>query len=107
MDLRIVHLDPSVLNVAGDGGNVRALEQRSRWRGLDVAIRRVDPGDPFDAAWPDITVIGGGQDIEMRVAAEGLRPQAGSIRDSVAGGAVVFAVCAGLQLLGRAYVPAS
>ncbi|HYL41697.1 MAG TPA: hypothetical protein VET90_10340, partial [Candidatus Binatus sp.] len=107
MDLRILHLHPSVLNVAGDGGNVRALEQRSRWRGLEVSIRRVDPGDRFDAAWPDITIIGGGQDVEMRVAAEGLREQAAAIGASIDGGAVVFAVCAGLQLLGRAYIPSS
>ena len=107
MDLRILHLHPSVLNVAGDGGNVRALEERSAWRGLDVSVRRVDPGDAFDPGWPDITIIGGGQDTEMRVAADGLRDQAGGIRDSVAGGGVVFAVCAGLQLLGRAYVPAA
>ncbi len=107
MDLRILHLHPSVLNVAGDGGNVRALEQRARWRGLDVEIRRVDPGEPIDPAWADITLIGGGQDVEMRVAADGLREQAPALRETIEGGGVVFAVCAGLQLLGRAYVPSS
>ena len=106
-DLRILHLHPSVLNVAGDGGNVRALEQRARWRGFDVTIRRCDPGEELDPGWADITVIGGGQDTEMRVAAEGLRAQGPALRDSVEGGAVLFAVCAGLQLLGRAYVPVS
>jgi len=105
MDLRILHLHPSVLNVAGDGGNVRAVEQRARWRGIDVAIRRGDPGDALDPAWPDITIIGGGQDTEMRVAADGLRDQARALRDSVEAGGVIFAVCAGLQLLGRTYVP--
>jgi CobQ-like glutamine amidotransferase family enzyme len=105
MDLRILHLHPSVLNVAGDGGNVRAIEQRAKWRGIDVAIRRGDPGDTLDPTWPDITIIGGGQDTEMRVAADGLRDQADALRDSVEAGGVIFAVCAGLQLLGRAYVP--
>lgn len=105
MDLRIVHLHPSVLNVAGDGGNVRAIEQRARWRGIEVEVRRVDPGDTIDPGWPDITIIGGGQDTDMRVAAAGLREQGPALRDSVAAGGVVFAVCAGLQLLGRVYVP--
>jgi lipid II isoglutaminyl synthase (glutamine-hydrolysing) len=105
MDVRILHLHPSVLNVAGDGGNVRALEQRARWRGIDVAVRRSDPGDSIEPGWADITIIGGGQDTEMRVAADGLRAQARALRDSVEAGAVIFAVCAGLQLLGRAYVP--
>ena len=43
----------------------------------------------------------------MRVAAEGLREQGTALRDSVASGGVIFAVCAGLQLLGRVYVPLS
>jgi CobQ-like glutamine amidotransferase family enzyme len=105
MDVRILHLHPSVLNVAGDGGNVKAVEQRARWRGIDVTIRRSDPGDEIDPTWPDITIIGGGQDTEMRVAADGLRDQAGALRDSVEAGGVIFAVCAGLQLLGTRYVP--
>lgn len=107
MDLRILHLHPSVLNVAGDAGNVLALQQRARWRGLSVEIRRVDPGEPVEPGWADITIIGGGQDVEMRVAAAGLREQADGLRASIEGGAVVFAVCAGLQLLGRVYVPAT
>jgi len=105
MDLHILHLHPSVLNVAGDGGNVLAIQRRAEWRGIAVEVRRADPGDEIDASWPDLTVIGGGQDTEMRVAADGLRGQASGLRASVEGGAVIFAVCAGLQLLGRVYVP--
>ena len=104
-DLRVLHLHPSVLNVAGDGGNVMAMERRAAWRGLEVEVRRADPGDAIDPTWADITIIGGGQDTEMRVAADGLRAQASALRAAVDGGAVVFAVCAGLQLLGRVYVP--
>lgn len=107
MDLHILHLHPSVLNVAGDGGNVRAIERRARWRGIEVALRRADPGEPIDPRWADLTIIGGGQDTEMRVAADGLRAQAADLRDSIAAGGVIFAVCAGLQLLGRVYVPLS
>lgn len=43
----------------------------------------------------------------MRVAAEGLRDQAAALRASIDGAGVVFAVCAGLQLLGRVYVPSA
>jgi lipid II isoglutaminyl synthase (glutamine-hydrolysing) len=105
VDLRVLHLHPSVLNVAGDGGNVRAIEQRARWRGIDVEVRRSDPGESIDPRWADITIIGGGQDTEMRVAADGLRAQGPALRESVEAGGVIFAVCAGLQLLGRVYVP--
>ena len=107
MDLHVLHLHPSVLNVAGDGGNVLAIQRRAGWRGISVEVRRADPGDQVDPSWPDLTVIGGGQDTEMRVAADGLRPQADALRASVQGGAVLFAVCAGLQLLGRVYIPSA
>ncbi|HLX35286.1 MAG TPA: hypothetical protein VKR30_08600 [Candidatus Limnocylindrales bacterium] len=106
-DLRVLHLHPSVLNVAGDGGNVLAIQRRAGWRGIGVEVRRADPGEAIDPAWSDLTVIGGGQDTEMRVASEGLRGQAAALRASVEGGAVVFAVCAGLQLLGRVYIPSA
>ena len=105
MDLRLLHLDPSVLNVAGDTGNVVAIAQRALWRGFDVELRRAEPGDPIDPDWADLTIIGGGQDADMRVAAAGLRGQARALADAAEAGAVIFAVCAGLQLLGRTYVP--
>ena len=105
MDLHLLHLHPSVWNVAGDGGNVLALSRRATWRGFEVEVRRADPGGDIDPAWADLIVIGGGQDTEMRVAADGLRAQARALAASVDGGAVLFAVCAGLQLLGRVYVP--
>jgi len=101
----VLHLHPSVLNVAGDGGNVLAIVRRAGWRGIGVEVRRADPGDAIDPAWADLTVIGGGQDTEMRVAADGLRAQAPALAAGVEAGAVLFAVCAGLQLLGRVYVP--
>jgi hypothetical protein len=107
MDVRILHLHPSVLNVAGDGGNVLAIQRRATWRGLSVETRRADPGDSIDPAWADITIVGGGQDTEMRVAADGLRAQGDALRTAADLGSVIFAVCAGLQLLGRVYVPAS
>ncbi|HEX8026324.1 MAG TPA: hypothetical protein VF484_08970, partial [Candidatus Limnocylindrales bacterium] len=65
MDLHLLHLHPSVLNVAGDGGNVLALSRRATWRGFEVEVRRADPGGDIDPAWADLIVIGGGQDTEM------------------------------------------
>ena len=87
--LRILLLCPSVLNVAGDGGNVRAIEQRARWRGLAVEVRRADPGASIDGRWADLTIIGGGQDTEMRVASVDKRAGADAPRIG-RGGAVLF-----------------
>ena len=37
--LRLAHLYPSLLNVAGDGGNVMAVVQRCAWRGAKGTLR--------------------------------------------------------------------
>ena len=51
--LRIAHLWPSLLNVAGDGGNVTAVEVRSRWRGIATETVGYEAG----GAVPDLTAF--------------------------------------------------
>jgi lipid II isoglutaminyl synthase (glutamine-hydrolysing) len=108
--LRIAHLYPSLLNVAGDGGNVRAVRQRCAWRGIDTEVVDVDPGCFPDFCAFDLVMFHGGQDVEMAVASADLVGKAGkaaSLRAAADGGTVIFAVCAGLQLLGHRYIPDS
>jgi lipid II isoglutaminyl synthase (glutamine-hydrolysing) len=102
--LRIAHLYPSLLNVAGDGGNLMALQRRAQWRGIPVDIVAVEKGETPDFRTFDIVLFHGGQDVEMAVAAADFAHKAPSLREAVADGVVVFAVCAGLQLLGHRYV---
>ena len=102
--LRIAHLYPSVLNVAGDGGNLIALQRRAQWRGIPVEVVAVEKGDSPDFRKFDIVLFHGGQDVEMAVAANDLARLAPSLRAATDEGLVVFAVCAGLQLLGHRYV---
>ena len=52
----------------------------------------------------DIVLFHGGQDVEMAVAAKDFAHKSPSLRDAAAEGVVVFAVCAGLQLLGQRYI---
>jgi glutamine amidotransferase PdxT len=101
--LRIAHLYPSLLNVAGDGGNLMALQRRAEWRGIPVEVVAVEKGETPDFRAFDIVLFHGGQDVEMAVAAADFARKAPSLREAVAEGVVVFAVCAGLQLLGHRY----
>jgi len=106
MDLRIAHLYPDLMSIYGDRGNVIALEQRARWRGIDVETRSYTAGDAFDADWPDLLFFGGGQDQGQDVVGEDLQgPNGDALRRAVAGGAAVLAICGGYQLLGHEYVP--
>lgn len=104
--LRLAHLWTSLLNVAGDGGNVAAVEARCRWRGIKTELVGYDAGDPVpDLSSFDFIYVQGGQDVEMRLVAADLPRVAGALRDAADAGVVMLPVCAGLQLLGHIYVP--
>jgi CobQ-like glutamine amidotransferase family enzyme len=102
--LRVAHLYPSLLNVAGDTGNLVAIQRRAQWRGIPVEVVAVEKGETPDFRKFDIVLFHGGQDVEMAVAADDFAHKAPSMREAAEEGVVVFAVCAGLQLLGHRYV---
>jgi lipid II isoglutaminyl synthase (glutamine-hydrolysing) len=106
--LRLAHLWPSLLNVAGDGGNLSSVELRSRWRGIRTETVAIEAGDPVpDFTSFDIVFAQGGQDVEMALVARDLPRVAGPLRDAADAGVVMLPVCAGLQLFGHAYIPSA
>jgi CobQ-like glutamine amidotransferase family enzyme len=96
--LRVAVLFPELLGTYGDGGNALVLRQRMRWRGLPVEVQEVALRDPVPASC-DLYVLGGGEDEAQLQALAALRASPALAR-AVAAGVPVFAVCAGLQLLG-------
>jgi hypothetical protein len=104
--VRICHLYPRLLSVAGDRGNLFAIMQRCAWRGIRFNVTDADVGDVPDFTESDLILVHGGQDREMTAAARDLAEKAGPLREAIEGNAVVLAVCAGYQLLGRYYAPA-
>jgi CobQ-like glutamine amidotransferase family enzyme len=101
--LRVVYLFPDLLNVYGDAGNVRTIVGRAEARGFAVELSDVRAGD---RAIPpaDIMLIGGGQDREQHVVARELLGLGPAIRDRIADGAALLAVCGGYQSLGWSYL---
>ena len=106
LTIRICYLYPRLLSVAGDRGNLFALTQRCAWRGIGYQVTEADVGEVPDFAQCDLILLHGGQDREMTVAARDLAAKADPLREAIEGDAVVLAVCAGYQLLGRSYAPA-
>ncbi|HZK31825.1 MAG TPA: glutamine amidotransferase [Corynebacterium sp.] len=92
---------PDVLGTYGDDGNALVLRQRARWRGLDAEIVRVGYGEVVPADL-DVYCIGGGEDSAQTLAAEHLIADRGLARAAWAG-RPIFAVCAGLQVLGESF----
>ncbi len=100
--LRVVWVYPDLLSTYGDQGNVLVVERRARQRGLDVARLDVRSDQPIPTSG-DIYLIGGGEDRPQRLAAERLRRDR-HLYQAVNNGAIVFAVCAGYQILGHEFV---
>ncbi len=100
MPLRVAVVYPDLLGTYGDGGNGLVLVRRAEWRGLEARLLQA----PSDRALPDADVycLGGGEDGPQVRAARTLIED-GSLPGRVAGGAVVLAVCAGFQVVGRSF----
>ena len=98
-------LFPDLLGTYGDSGNAVILAQRLRWRGMGAEVITVRSGDPVPAGC-QIYVVGGGEDLPQAQAARqlGAGEVSGPLARAVESGAVVLAVCAGVQILGRSFV---
>jgi hypothetical protein len=98
--LRIAVVYPDLLGTYGDGGNGVVLARRAEWRGLEVALLQAVSDRPLPEA--DVYCLGGGEDGPQVRAARTLIDD-GTLARRVADGAVVLAVCAGFQIVGRAF----
>ncbi len=98
--LRVVVVHPDLLGTYGDGGNGQVLANRAAWRGLatELVLARSDRPLPRSG---DIYCLGGGEDGPQARSCALLDD--GSLAAAVDAGAVVLAVCAGFQIIGRRF----
>ena len=94
-------LFPDLLGTYGDGGNALVLQKRLQWRGIDAEVVAIDAGDPVPETC-DVYLLGGGEDAPQTEAARELGTD-GPVHRAVAHGAVVLAVCAGMQIVGHRF----
>jgi CobQ-like glutamine amidotransferase family enzyme len=98
--LRVAVVYPDLLGTYGDGGNGLVLVRRAEWRGRRAELLQALSDEPLPHA--DIYCLGGGEDGPQVRAARALQ-QDGTLSRRVADGAVVLAVCAGFQVVGRSF----
>lgn len=101
--LKIVHLYPDLLNLYGDGGNVRVLEQRALWRGIPVEVVAINYGEKINLNDADIIVMGGGPDREQQLATTCLYEIQDDLKTYVEQGGVLIAICGGYQIAGSSW----
>jgi lipid II isoglutaminyl synthase (glutamine-hydrolysing) len=99
-ELTIVWVYPDLLSTYGDRGNMLILAHRARARGIPARTIEIFANDPIPDG--DIYLLGGGEDGPQALAAQRLIKDQGLHR-AVDRRAVVFAVCAGYQLLGKSF----
>jgi CobQ-like glutamine amidotransferase family enzyme len=99
--VRVVWVYPDLLSTYGDRGNLLILGRRARLRGIPVEELEVRSDEPLPTT-ADIYLLGGGEDGPQALAADRLLAD-GGLHHAVDRGAVLFAVCAGYQLLGHSF----
>lgn len=99
--VEIVLVYQSLLGIYGDRGNAMVLRKRLEWRGIDATLTIVEPGDVVPSTGA-VYLLGGGEDAAQISAVKGLKAD-GHIFGAVEQGAVLFAVCAGLQIVGNTF----
>jgi lipid II isoglutaminyl synthase (glutamine-hydrolysing) len=105
MTLRICHLYPQLLSVAGDRGNLFSIQRRCDWRGIKTEVREVEVGEVIDFSQYDLILSHGGADREMQLASRDILLKGPALHDAVEAGSAFLAVCAAYQLLGHEYKP--
>jgi len=99
--LRLIWVYPDLLSTYGDRGNLLVLQRRARLRGIDVDAAGINADQPVPAQG-DIYLLGGGEDLPQILAANRLRAD-GGLATAASLGSVVFAVCAGYQVIGHQF----
>ncbi|MFY1672237.1 type 1 glutamine amidotransferase [Plantactinospora sp. WMMB334] len=100
-NLRIVWIFPDLLSTYGDRGNLLILARRAQQRGMPVEILEIRSDQPLPVS-ADIYLLGGGEDGPQALGAQRLIAD-GGLRRAADQGSVIFAVCAGYQLLGGSF----
>jgi len=103
--VRLGVLFPDLLGTYGDGGNALVLAQRLAWRGLGVDVVTVAAGEAAPDSC-DLYLVGGGEDGPQVQATRELA-ESRALHRAVDRGAVVLAVCAGMQILGHRFPDAT
>ncbi len=99
--VEIVLVYQSLLGIYGDRGNAMVLVKRLQWRGIDAALRVIEPGEPVPATG-SVYLLGGGEDAAQVSAVKALRSD-GNLFRGLDAGAVLLAVCAGYQICGKSF----
>lgn len=98
--VNIVHLYPKEMNIYGDNGNILVLQNRLRWRNIDVTLHKVGVGDPLPKQ-THLIMGGGGQDKGQSIIADDLQIKAKQLHALAQSGVPMLMICGMYQMFGH------
>lgn len=97
-------LYPTLMNVYGDIGNLKALQKRLEWRDIDCLVKYLEPGfNPNELKNCDIILMGGAQDKQQEIVAKDLYLKKKYLKDLIENKVPGLYVCGAYQFLGNYY----
>lgn len=103
--LKLIHLYPEEMNIYGDMGNIIALVNRAKWRGIDIKIENISQGEIKSRLDGDIYFMGGGQDNDMyKIYDDFIKYKKLEIVREVRLDKVFLLVCGAFQLFGESFL---
>jgi CobQ-like glutamine amidotransferase family enzyme len=99
--IRVIRIHNELLGTYGDQGNAEVLAFRSKFHGIATTIIDVAYNDDIPRNG-NIYLLGGAEDAAQLLSLEVLQRNS-NLRESIADGAVLLAVCAGFQIIGNSF----
>jgi len=103
MELHMNHIAPDKLNLYGDRGNMIVLQERCKWRGIDLHIHEIKSVEDIDFKKADMLFIGGGSDREQSLVTADLMKIKNEFKAAIEDGVACLTICGGYQFLGSHY----
>lgn len=105
MKLTIGYLYGDLMNIYGDTGNIIVLQQRAKWRGIEVEVKVKSLKSKIKKGEFDLYFFGGGQDQQQGLVAKDLLKKSKILKTEIERGVPLLSICGGYQLLGEYYQP--
>jgi len=104
-NLVIGWLYPELMSTYGDRGNIICLQKRCEWRGINVEVKRLDVGFPYEQlATCHLLFMGGAQDNQQKIVSHDFsKEKAKELKKMVEDGIPGLYICGAYQFLGRYY----
>lgn len=97
-------LYPTLMNVYGDIGNVKALQKRCEWRNIDCFVKYLEPGFlENEVKSCDILLMGGAQDKQQKIVSKDLHAKKKDLQEAIEYNIPGLYVCGAYQFLGNYY----